>query len=590
MNTLFVLSLIFGFVVISQSLPSHNIQHKQLQYSLFQSTNNDISKSCSICKTAVSFLHGFGSVTLGEDKLVEFADFICDKFELASPPVCHAMIPQFKHIVWKIFFDTVVEPDQICGWLIGNSCAETSSYFASWNVTLAAKRMDVEDDDEFGEETYQVTANPVRVIQLTDTHIDQDYVEGSLADCDEPLCCRKHDGKATDKTTAPKFGYSGHCDTNVLMFHNMLEGIAENHKDVKYIYWTGDIPAHNVWNQSKENQIDAITYATVTFKKYFPEKKIFPTLGNHEGYPVDSFPPPSITGEDSDVWLRSTLAEKWGTWLPKDTQETIMRGGFYTTMVEGNLRLISLNMNYGNPSNFWLWVKSEDPAGQLQWFADTLAKAEEAGEKVHVIGHIPPCQCLKWFSYNYYRIINRFYKTITGQFFGHTHNDEFRIFFDMETYTKPISIAYIAPSVTTYHDLNPGYIIYSIDGQQGNKTWNVIDHDTHYADLMEANKMNQLQFQHEYNTRKAYKMETLSPSSWNKLLHRFVEDDESFQLFYKSFFKQHKKGYCTGKCKQDYLCTLASGMAHGFHDFCKFDNVEETTTHLTWRAETYNKC
>lgn len=50
----------------------------------------------------------------------------------------------------------------------------------------------------------------------------------------------------------------------------------------------------------------------------------------------------------------------------------------------------------------------------------------------------------------------RFEGTIAAQFFGHTHLDEFELFYDEETLTRPVSIAFIAPSVTTYINLNPG--------------------------------------------------------------------------------------------------------------------------------------
>lgn len=50
----------------------------------------------------------------------------------------------------------------------------------------------------------------------------------------------------------------------------------------------------------------------------------------------------------------------------------------------------------------------------------------------------------------------RYESTITGQFFGHTHFDEFQLFYDEETMTRAVGVAYIAPSVTTYINLNPG--------------------------------------------------------------------------------------------------------------------------------------
>lgn len=48
------------------------------------------------------------------------------------------------------------------------------------------------------------------------------------------------------------------------------------------------------------------------------------------------------------------------------------------------------------------------------------------------VGHIPPgaSDCMKVWSRNYYEIVERYENTITGQFFGHTHADEFEMFYD----------------------------------------------------------------------------------------------------------------------------------------------------------------
>lgn len=54
---------------------------------------------------------------------------------------------------------------------------------------------------------------------------------------------------------------------------------------------------------------------------------------------------------------------------------------------------------------------------------------------------------------------NRYESTITGQFFGHTHLDEFQMFYDEVTMKRPLGVAFIAPSVTTYINLNPGELI-----------------------------------------------------------------------------------------------------------------------------------
>lgn len=71
------------------------------------------------------------------------------------------------------------------------------------------------------------------------------------------------------------------------------------------------------------------------------------------------------------------------------------------------------------------------------------------------IRHIPPghADCLKIWSRNYYKIVQRYESTITAQFYGHTHFDEFEVFYDTNDLSRPTGIGYIGPSVTPYYDL-----------------------------------------------------------------------------------------------------------------------------------------
>lgn len=205
----------------------------------------------------------------------------------------------------------------------------------------------------------------------------------------------------------------------------------------------------------------------------FPGIPIFPALGNHESAPVNSFPPPYVKQVDSSIaWLYDELDVQWRKWLPASVSHTVRRGAFYSVLVRPGFRIISLNMNYCNNKNWWLLLNSTDPATELQWFIYELQSAEFSNEKVHVIGHIPPghSDCLKVWSRNYYKIISRYENTITAQFFGHTHFDEFEIFYDPVDLSRATNIAYVGPSVTPYYDLNPGYRIYYVDGDHDSTT------------------------------------------------------------------------------------------------------------------------
>lgn len=152
-----------------------------------------------------------------------------------------------------------------------------------------------------------------------------------------------------------------------------------------------------------------------------------------------SFPPPFVTEENITIsWLYDELDTLWSQWLPNTTSQTIRRGAFYSVLVRPGFRIITLNMNYCNNKNWWLLLNNTDPAAELQWLIYELQSAEFSNEKVHIIGHIPPGEsdCLKIWSRNYYSIISRYESTIVAQFYGHTHFDEFEVFYDPKNLSK----------------------------------------------------------------------------------------------------------------------------------------------------------
>ena len=68
-----------------------------------------------------------------------------------------------------------------------------------------------------------------------------------------------------------------------------------------------------------------------------------------------------------------------------------------------------------------------------------------------------------------------------SQFYGHTHTDEFQLFYDDKNF--PVNVAYVAPSVTPYYSLNPSYRLYTVS-----VAGEILDTRTFVMDLKEANK------------------------------------------------------------------------------------------------------
>ena len=58
----------------------------------------------------------------------------------------------------------------------------------------------------------------------------------------------------------------------------------------------------------------------------------------------------------------------------------------------------------------------------------------------------------------------RFENTVVAQFYGHTHNDEYIVFYDAETNSRPTNVGFVTPSVSSYSAYNMGYRLYTIDG------------------------------------------------------------------------------------------------------------------------------
>ena len=108
-------------------------------------------------------------------------------------------------------------------------------------------------------------------------------------------------------------------------------------------------------------------------------------------------------------WLYDELEREWLKFLPKETSETIKKGAFYSVLASPGFRIITINNNICSNKNFWLLLNTYDPLGQLEWLVKELKKAENANEKVHILGHIPPGSndCIKTWSHNFHKIVNR---------------------------------------------------------------------------------------------------------------------------------------------------------------------------------------
>ncbi|XP_034034232.1 sphingomyelin phosphodiesterase [Thalassophryne amazonica] len=520
--------------------------------------------TCPLCKAVFTVLDVALLSETNEERVAHAVAEVCIRLHLAEEQVCHDVAELFRDDVIWVLQESVLWPTEACAVLVDPSCGKFDIY-APWNVTLPKT-----PKPPITPPSPPPPGSPQsRVLFLTDIHWDQEYEMSSRADCKDPLCCRKSSGYPNwRQREAGYWGTYSKCDLPLWTVENLLENAAKA-GPWDWVYWTGDIPAHNVWSQTRKQQLSELTVISRLIHKHLGANvKVYPAVGNHESTPVNSFPPPFVHGNKSSDWLYNTMAEEWAPWLPEEALRTLRYGGFYTVTIQPGLRVVSLNMNFCARENFWLMVNSTDPANQLQWLVHVLQTSEDKGEKVHIIGHIPPGLCLGSWSWNYYHIVNRYESTITGQFFGHTHKDEFQMFYDEDTMSRPLGVAFIAPSVTTYINLNPGYRVYFVDGNYQGSSRQVLDHETYILNLTEANGIAGAKGAHPeqnpkwtllYRATEAYGLPSTLPSDCDQLLQIFIKDDRIFQKFWYLNHKGHVSEPCKEICKTKTLCFLRSG-------------------------------
>ncbi|GCC38205.1 hypothetical protein chiPu_0016717, partial [Chiloscyllium punctatum] len=310
------------------------------------------------------------------DEVAVVASKLCVRLKLAPPDICVQAVALFKHDVIIAWTKSILKPSEICGLFLGVDCGHWDIY-SDWNVTLP----DTPKPPVIPPKPPLPGSPVTRVLFLTDIHWDKDYIPGSNPDCRDPLCCRKGSGLPPGhRKGAGKWGEYSKCDLPLHTIENLLQHLQPGHFDL--VYWTGDIPAHDVWHQTRKNQLTALNTITGLIQKYLGHVAVYPAVGNHESTPVNSFPPPFIHGNESSAWLYDAMVQAWKGWLPEEAQETLRRAGFYTVKLNPGLRLVSLNMNFCSHENFWLLVNSTDPAGQLQWLVSILQEAEDSGDKI----------------------------------------------------------------------------------------------------------------------------------------------------------------------------------------------------------------
>ncbi|XP_061452609.1 acid sphingomyelinase-like phosphodiesterase 3b [Rhineura floridana] len=391
---------------------------------------------------------------------------------------------------------------------------------------------------------------------ITDLHLDPQYKVSS-----DPLKVCPSAGTQP----VPNAGAWGDylCDAPWILVNSSVYAMKKILPNPDFILWTGDDTPHVPDEKLGEDTVlEIIGKLTNLIKQVFPETQVYPAMGNHDFHPKNQLP-----AEENRIY--NATADLWHPWLSDHSVQMFRTGAFYSQMLSGPgpaRRMIVLNTNLYYENNNQT-ISLEDPGGQFHWLEDMLTKASDAGEKVYIIGHVPPGFFEKkrgkpWFREHFNRryteIIQKHHGVIVAQFFGHHHTDSFRMFYSNTG--SPISVMFLAPAVTPWKTTlpgvhnganNPGIRVFTYDRD----TLRVKDMVTYYLNLTHAN-MGTPEWEKEYSLTEAFQITDGSVSSMQLLLEKIGKDQGHLQQYYRYNSVQYDLADCDGSCQTDHICAI----------------------------------
>ncbi|KAJ3501558.1 hypothetical protein NLJ89_g9283 [Agrocybe chaxingu] len=450
---------------------------------------------------------------------------------------------------------------------------------------------------------------PIKVVHFSDVHIDRSYTTGSEANCTKPICCRRFpDQTGPVHVAAGPLGSTG-CDAPTSLVQSMLLAIAG--ESPKFSIFTGDVVEAALWDINKAEAISGLEEFNKELSSAL-RSPVFSVIGNHQ-----QLSKKHDEGSELSMGLRYPelgVGERHRPYGRRSSQKAlrelrvcrtrnkleVMNPSLCTANFHDKTlfaRIVSLNTIYWYKLNFWLFdtnAAQPDPNGVLSFAVQQLQEAEDAGQRAWIIGHMPPGSGDALYDQSNYfdQIVQRYKNTVSGQFYGHSHQDEFAIAYEdykKQTAETADSIAWIVPSLTPRQSY-PAFRVYDVDPD----TYEVMDSRTLISDMSDPDFQVFPVWKQEYSARSTYgpaiggwpPHQPLSPAFWHKVTQAFEKDDTLFQKYHKLKTPGGKITPCEGDCKKETICNMRAMRAeNGCHpakpgfNFERRDDDNSTSGH-----------
>jgi hypothetical protein len=194
----------------------------------------------------------------------------------------------------------------------------------------------------------------VKVLHISDFHLDPRYKASAEANCSSGLCCRGNNGPITGQITfpAPLYG-SFKCDTPYDLVLAALAAVGPltgtgSSSPLAWTVYTGDLVSHDPQSELSRAYVEYTETSIYGMFKSYITGPVFAALGNHDSNPEAIDAPHSLPGPlgQQQSWNYDHVAGLWQHegWIDaKTAQEARTHYAGYSIKTHYGLRVITFN-------------------------------------------------------------------------------------------------------------------------------------------------------------------------------------------------------------------------------------------------------
>jgi sphingomyelin phosphodiesterase acid-like 3 len=453
------------------------------------------------------------------------------------------------------------------------------------------------------EHSAEPAAHSIPAFMISDVHFDpfhdpakvKSLVAAPIAEWKSILSAPSSPDEETAFANLQQTCHARGVDTSFTLLRSSLQAMQAHQPNAKFMVISGDLIAHafncrysTLFPNPTPEDYQSFVVKTIGFlvrelHAAFSDMPIYISLGNND----------SGCG-DYQLDANSTFLAETGkiiaSVLPPSQREAAITqfaaGGYFSAAMSAPMhdtRLIIVNDLFFSPKYSTCSGKPDADAvsAQLDWLEQQLSKAQQAGEKVWIMGHIPP-------GIDPYSTAAKFKNVCGGDkpvtflagnkmadllvdhssviklgIFAHTHMDEMRLLQsegkDAQPGASPVAVKMVS-SISPVDGNNPSFTIARV-----NPTSAVLEN---YEVIAASNQTGiATKWTREYDFGETYHEAEFSSATLQKLIGEFRADSSAATAVSKAYIRDYFVGDASRELTpfwQPYVCALDHRTAKSF--------------------------